>query len=233
MFLEALGLAGAQGAMGFASAFQSQQNANRQAAKARDFERDMSNTAHQREVADLRAAGLNPILSGTGGMGASTPSASAPSSAQAQAPDFSSALQAVTQSKKATAEIGNITQDTANKLATAAQINAETELIKTQTTTTRDQGTMYDSQTKLNQAEMRLKNTIEQNLLKEGVGIPIRNAILGQDLRVAKAAAAQAFNDEKINETLYGKILRYLNLTTKAASPLIPSSSYQLNRMSK
>lgn len=58
----------------------------------------LANTAHQREVKDLTAAGLNPILSAGGG-GAPTPSGGAPSGmmAQTKGPEIMPALNSMLQ----------------------------------------------------------------------------------------------------------------------------------------
>lgn len=57
-----------------------------------EFQKMMSDTAHQREIIDLKAAGLNPILSGTGGRGASSPSGAQAKIADTISPAVTTAL---------------------------------------------------------------------------------------------------------------------------------------------
>lgn len=81
-----------------------------QADKQMEFQERMSSTAHQREVEDLKKAGLNPILS-AGGNGAS-----APSGAMANIPDFATPA---TSAVDAAAKVANVLvgRETAKKLA--------------------------------------------------------------------------------------------------------------------
>ncbi|MDB4312227.1 hypothetical protein N9937_02230 [bacterium] len=125
-------LLGSAGISGLSSLFASRTSAKGQAAAnaanlkiAREqmtFQERMSSSAHQREVKDLRAAGLNPILSATGGRGASTP-AGQTATMQNEAPDLSnvgpSAMAAL-----------RLTQDLKNLQATNEQTKQATSNLK-------------------------------------------------------------------------------------------------------
>lgn len=90
--------------------------------KQMDYNSYMSNTAHQREVKDLRKAGLNPILSATGGAGASSPTVDTPTSVMGNMGDIAnSAIQTA-------AQVDNIDQDTALKKSQEQNNNSATRL---------------------------------------------------------------------------------------------------------
>jgi len=94
----------------------SNRKAKKEASANREFQLYMSNTAHQREIQDLEKAGLNPILSGTGGGGASAP---AGASATMQAPDMTYTAKAI-----GAGMTGGM--DVMNTLAGLQQIKAQT-----------------------------------------------------------------------------------------------------------
>lgn len=101
--------------------------AEEQARLNREFQEQMSRTAHQRQVKDMRAAGLNPILSATGGHGASTPAGSL-----AHMPESDAAA-----TQHSASSISNYV-NAATSLAQAAQSRASARLIDQQAKTEKE-----------------------------------------------------------------------------------------------
>jgi len=110
------------GAIGVFGAKEANSNARQIATEQMQFQDRMSGTAHQREVADLRAAGLNPILSANAG--ASAPSgASAP--VQNEYSELASSAKNIGDRILQKEQIKNIEMDTNQKFESTVTMAAQ------------------------------------------------------------------------------------------------------------
>lgn len=192
----------------------------RQAEQAMAFEERMSNTAYQRAMADMKAAGLNPMLAYSKG-GASTPSGFQARMENTQAQALNSAMVASqiemnrAQARKTSAEANVITETGLPKA------QAEIDLLKRQADKAfADAGlsrsAMYEREAQTRKFEQEIVNAKSQNQVIEAtfknleetrrlIGVQVQSEVqrvklLGDQAKLAFNQAIKVLEDKKLVE---------------------------------
>lgn len=164
-----------------------------EAEKQRAFEAEMSSTAYQRQIADMKAAGVNPAMAMESAGGASTPSGSSASSVAPSAGSFSDLMQlfmlplqakllksqaqlATDQGKAALMNAGANVRNagSAERQAGAAEMNAETNRMRQEV-----DAWLAKSRIDLNDAEKQL-------ISEQAARVRLETAQLPERLDIAK-----------------------------------------------
>lgn len=202
----------------------------------------MANSAHQREVNDLRSAGLNPVLSATGGNGApatsssviQSNSASAGVSARQQARNqqlqaglqvFSDLIQAQLKDKELNIAGKNADTNLMNAVTQSKQVDSNTALQNSQIANYVYQNRNLSAQEKLNLAKSQEANAHINFMNLQGNSLAYQNSL-------NSALAKQADSNTRLNDVNSWQIGRYgTNSNVRSLGGVVESSVDAIGRL--